>query len=101
MWVVIVSPIPLTASAALICFICARPISELLPQSLVGDVEIDFDGHLNIQGIKGYFDSISDLHGYAYISFHGKKQRWLLWRDSCDDVTYRQLLVRLKQKQEH
>ncbi len=100
-WAVVASPIPLIASVVLLNIIYSRPVSQFLPEPLVGNVEIDFDGDLCIQDKKVQFNSISDIYAFAFISFQGRTKRWILWRDSCDDVIYRQLLVRLRQKQEH
>ncbi len=101
MWAVVVSPIPLVASLWLVILLITHSSHRLLPEALLGDVEIHFDGYLKIEGRQLFFQSMSDLHAFVFLSFKGKGQHWLLWRDSCDEVTYRQLLVRLKQKQEH
>lgn len=99
-WAVIVSAIPLTASAWLLSLFILRPLSTFLPDSLHGSVEIGFDGYIKMNNQKQSFLSVSDLHSFAFLSFHARGKHWLLWRDSCEKVTYRQLLVRLKRKQE-
>ncbi len=101
MWAVAVSAIPLVASLWLVISLVTHSSHRLLPEPLCGEVEIHFDGYLRIKERKLFFQSISDLHAFAFLSFKGKGRHWLLWRDSCDEITYRQLLVRLKQKQEH
>jgi len=99
MWAVVVSPIPLVASLWLAISLISHSSHRLLPEPLQGEVEVHFDGYLRFKGRQLSFQSISALHAFAFLSFKGKHQHWLLWRDSCDEFTYRQLLVRLKQKQ--
>lgn len=99
-WAVIVSPIPLSASAFLFSVFITRPLSALLPDCLHGSVEIGFDGYLKMNDQTQSFQSVSDLHSFAFLSFHARGKHWLLWRDSCEEAAYRQLLVRLKIKQE-
>jgi len=99
-WAVIISPIPLVASLWLCILLTSRPLLSLLPDSLQGEVDIHFDGFLGLKDSKVPFQAVSDIYSFAFISFQGDKKRCLLWRDSCDDTTYRQLLVRLKLKQE-
>jgi len=100
-WAVIISPIPLVAVAYLCCQLFSRSITYLLTESLQGDVTIHFDGTLVANNEKISFHSVSSVYAFVFIAFNAKNRRWLLWRDSCDDSTYRQLLVRLTLKQEH
>lgn len=97
-WAVIVSPIPLAASVWLLSVFISRPLSDFLPDSLHGSVEIGFDGYFIMNNHKQSFVSVSDLQSFAFLSFHTRGKHWLLWRDSCQEETYRQLLVRLKRK---
>lgn len=104
---VVSSPIPLVATAYLLLIIVSRPLTSLLPDALHGEVEFGFDHSLktNHYSIKSNnhsqgFTSVGLLHSYLFLSFHTRGKYWLLWRDSCDEATYRQLLVRLKLKQE-
>ncbi len=99
-WAVISSPIPLVASVCLLLIIVSRPLSFLLPDALNGEVELRFDGSLKTNNKSLDFESVSFLHAFLFLSFQTKDKRWLLWRDSCDEETYRHLLVRLKLKQE-
>ncbi len=100
-WAVAISAIPLVASLLICMQLISRPVSGLIPPYLQGEVEIHFDSSLQFNDSKQKFYAVSTLHAFSFICFQGKGQRWLLWRDSCDETTYRQLLVRLKLKQEH
>jgi len=97
-WAVIVISIPLIASVWLCSLLLSRPINTLVPTSLQGDVEINYSGSLTVHGQRFNYSSVNALYSFVCISFEGKYQHFLLWRDSCDEQTYRQLLVKLKQE---
>nr|WP_165310265.1 hypothetical protein [Vibrio ziniensis]QIH40852.1 hypothetical protein G5S32_02160 [Vibrio ziniensis] len=78
----------------------SRPLTTFLTDALYGEVEFGFYGSFKANNQVQAFQSVAFLHSFAFLSFHSKRKHWLLWRDSCDEETYRQLLVRLKLKQE-
>ncbi len=68
-WAAIVVPIPLVASVWFCGRLIARPISDFLPEKLQGEVDINFDGYLQLKKRQVFFESVSVLHSFAFISF--------------------------------
>lgn len=98
MWAVIISPMPLVITIVICGYLLSHKISLWTVSPLQGQVTICFDQFLIADGNRATLQSMSELHSFAFIAFKTQGKRWLLWRDSCDDTTYRQLLVRLKHK---
>ncbi|WP_367781138.1 protein YgfX [Vibrio metoecus] len=99
LWALFVSSIPLV----LVPFFSAsiwrgHHLRQWMPSSLTGDVELTFCGSLEHNGQHFTFHTIQTLYAPLFITLQGPRQRWFIWRDSCDDATYRQLLVRLKRE---
>lgn len=103
-WAWVYSPLPLTISFYLIGYCLAKPLSYWQQKSISGEVELDFD-RLNIHCELLYpqnavqINSIETLFRPAFIVLKTSKGHWVLWRDSCQEVDYRQLIVRLTQSE--
>lgn len=53
---------------------------------------------IRARGQREIFHSVHTLYAPLFICLQGQGKRWFIWRDSCDEATYRQLLVRLKRE---
>ena len=101
-WAWIYSPLPLTISFYLIGYCLTKPLSYWQQKNIFGEVE------LNFEQMEIYYDSlhsqnavqiksIETLFRMAFIVLKTSKGHWLIWRDSCQETDYRQLIVRLSQ----
>ncbi|ENM3951501.1 hypothetical protein ACT7T5_002198 [Vibrio cholerae] len=92
LWALFVSSIPLVLVPYFAAWIWRGHLhSQWMPASLVGNVELTFAGVFEQQGQR-------ELYAPLFICLQGQGKRWFIWRDSCDEATYRQLLVRLKRE---
>ncbi|ADT86024.1 hypothetical protein J0676_16755 [Vibrio sp. Vb2880] len=74
------------------------PLHHWLTPALRGEVAFDFSGYLVIGEARHAITRVQCLFAGAFVIIEGPGLRWLLWRDSCSEVEYRQLLVRLKRE---
>lgn len=106
LWALLLSPIPLVVTLLIIGMgmtlpmqqWLTLPMQQWLTPALCGDVEIDFSGSVQIGDERYAISRVQYLFAFAFIVMEGQGRRWLLWRDSCSEREYRQLLVRLKQE---
>ncbi|MGC9421252.1 MULTISPECIES: hypothetical protein [unclassified Vibrio] len=99
MWAILASSIPLVASMAMIALLFSYPVLSWLPTSLQDEIEINFSGELRVGDDDFVFHQVDFLYRHLFLIIRGQGARWLLWRDSCDESDYRQLLVKLKREQ--
>ncbi|MGL4381807.1 MAG: hypothetical protein ACRCTB_12185 [Vibrio sp.] len=98
-WVLIASAIPFLLVPYFAAWIWhGHRRGVWMPPSLVGEVDLTFSGQLQIGQQRLSFKAIDTLYAPWFIRLQGEGQAWLIWRDSCDPITYRQLLVRLKRE---
>ncbi|MGO1296552.1 MAG: hypothetical protein ACTMIA_04485 [Vibrio sp.] len=77
------------------------PPARLLHRSLLGEIRFIPEQRLiEGNGTIGY--QYVDLSYASFMIIFSEKadSKWLLWRDSCQDKQYRQLLVQLKREQQ-
>ncbi|MDE5178558.1 protein YgfX [Vibrio fluvialis] len=98
LWALLLSPIPLVVTLLIIGMGMALPMQQWLTPALCGNVEIDFSGSVQIGDERYAISRVQYLFAFAFIVMEGQGRRWLLWRDSCPEREYRQLLVRLKRE---
>ncbi|ELG2044257.1 hypothetical protein RAX51_003196 [Vibrio fluvialis] len=100
LWALLLSPTPLVVTLLIIGMGMALPLpmQQWLTPELCGDVEIDFSGSVQIGDERYTISRVQYLFAFAFIVMEGQGRRWLLWRDSCSEREYRQLLVRLKRE---
>lgn len=98
LWALLLSPTPLVVTLLIIGMGMALPMQQWLTPVLCGDVEIDFSGSVQIGDERYAISRVQYLFAFAFIVMEGQGRRWLLWRDSCSEREYRQLLVRLKRE---
>lgn len=99
LWALFVSSIPLVLVPFFSAWIWrGHHLGQWMPESLVGEVDLTFSGTLEQEGQRSTFHSIHTLYAPLFVTLQGQGKRWFIWRDSCDEATYRQLLVRLKRE---
>ncbi|WP_315969567.1 protein YgfX [Vibrio metschnikovii] len=97
-WALLISPIPLVAAVVILCYWLKTPLLDWLPATLSQEVEIDFSGRLRWADQEFSYQGVSLLYRGLFIRFYGRQRSVLLWRDSCSETDYRQLLGRLKRE---
>ncbi|EHI9300805.1 hypothetical protein WB876_002418 [Vibrio vulnificus] len=104
-WALLFSPFPLVIFFPL-TYLFSRYIwkTGFLYPSWTGAVRVSRSGSVKQQETTRYLTAINRLFLWWFVSVRlNDGQRLLLWRDSCDDVSYRQLqliLTQWKQKRE-
>ncbi|RBM72636.1 hypothetical protein DLR72_00480 [Vibrio paracholerae] len=99
LWALFVSSIPLVLVPYFAAWVWRGHLhSQWMPASLLGNVELTFGGVFEQEGRRETFHSVHTLYAPLFICLQGQGKRWFIWRDSCDEATYRQLLVRLKRE---
>ncbi|MCG3742487.1 hypothetical protein EXA18_03190 [Vibrio cincinnatiensis] len=98
-WAILVSPIPLVVSIVMFALLFSYPLLSWIPASLQGEVDIDCSGKLRVGEQDFFFQQVDFLYQPIFLRIQGRGKCWLLWRDSCHENDYRQLLVKLKREQ--
>ncbi len=97
-WAVVVSPIPLTASFVILCFLLASPLEVWLPECFEQSIDIDFSGMIRHLDQERHYHRVCVVYRSWFLRFYTTEGVLLLWRDSCAEADYRQLLVRLQRE---
>lgn len=97
---ILLSPLPLVISAYIFVLLWARfSVSEMLLPSLNGRCELTDSAVLNYQDRDIQLIRMDGHFLFLCLILHGEKnQRYILWRDSCDERDYRQLSVLIKRR---
>ncbi|ENM5731947.1 hypothetical protein AB7D55_003767 [Vibrio mimicus] len=99
LWALFVSSIPLVLVPYFAAWIWrGHRLGLWMPKSLEGEIDLTFSGTLEQDGQRSTFHSIHTLYAPLFVTLQGQGKRWFIWRDSCDETTYRLLLVRLKRE---
>ncbi|WP_240798190.1 hypothetical protein [Vibrio sp. H11] len=97
-WALLISAIPVVVSLVIIAIWLRVALCGWLTPTLSGAVDIDFSGRLRTQDNDEPIRSVGFKFAFAFVVIVTPQRRWLLWRDSCRDGDYRQLLMRLKRE---
>ncbi|WP_336886310.1 MULTISPECIES: hypothetical protein [Vibrio] len=101
-WALLFSPLPLVLFFPLTCLLMRSGWStELLNPSLTGVVRVYRSGSVKQHQTTRYLTSVNRHFLWWFVSVRlNDGERLLLWKDSCDDVSYRQLQLILTQWQQ-
>ncbi len=101
LWGIVVSDIPLVLSWPLLVVLYRYySVFGVMPKVLIGYVDIDTQAQEIISSSRESYHQFSLIYSSCFIVFYGHGRRWLLWRDSCDEFAYRQLVMQLKREQQ-
>lgn len=98
-WALLISPLPLVSTVFFIIFLLSAGYQfQLLPPCVSGDVSLSKEGCCQWLEQTFVIEKVSLQFSFMVLVLYSEcGQRYLLWRDSCNDELYRQLLVRLAQ----
>lgn len=98
-WALLISPLPLVSTLFFIIFLLSAGYQfDLLPPCVSGDVTLHKDGRCQWLEETFIIEKVSLQFSFMVLILYSEcGQRYLLWRDTCSDELYRQLLVRLAQ----
>jgi hypothetical protein len=94
------SSLPLVVSIYLFVLIWSYASAhQILLPNVVGRCELTSTARIKHQGEEIQLTRIDSHFLFLGLILHGEKhQRFIVWRDSCDERDYRQLLVLIKRR---
>ncbi|HDY7960191.1 protein YgfX [Vibrio vulnificus] len=101
-WALLFSPFPLVVVVALLYPLYQfQTIHGFCYPSWQGAVSVNASGAIKYQQQVEHIHSLSLLFYWWFVSIKlANGRRYLIWRDSCQDSDYRQLMIVLKQWQQ-